>query len=114
MSSHRHMPPWARGEHFCASARRTAGLRACLESPPPHSSPACWQAFNEEDSDALVREWHKIDHLRPVPPPTPDGFLQVRRSGVGTLSTATASHVPAPSAHERVRRSRVRRDTRSC
>jgi hypothetical protein len=38
----------------------------------------CPQAFNEEESEALLREWHKGENLQPIPPPTPNGFHKVR------------------------------------
>ena len=41
-----------------------------------------FEAFNEdEDEDALVREWHQTTHIQPVPPPTPDGYLQRLTAG---------------------------------
>ena len=35
-----------------------------------------FEAFNEENSEALLREWHLIKYIQPVPPPMPDGFLK--------------------------------------
>eukprot|EP00966_Prymnesium_polylepis_P278383 6432310-Prymnesium_polylepis.1 len=35
-----------------------------------------FDAFNEEGSDTLLREWHLVKNLQPIPPPTPDGFLK--------------------------------------
>ena len=39
------------------------------------------QSFNEEDSEALLREWHKGENLQPVPPPTPTGFHKLLTHG---------------------------------
>lgn len=46
----------------------------------------CAQAFNEEDSEALLQEWHKAENLQPVPPPTPNGYLKVRLRAETPLS----------------------------
>ena len=48
------------------------------------------QAFNEEDSEALLREWHKGDSLQPIPPETPEGFLKVPSHRTPPPCAATA------------------------
>ncbi len=36
-----------------------------------------FEAFTEEeDTEALLREWHLIKNIQPIPPPMPDGFLR--------------------------------------
>ena len=69
-------------------ARRSSNLRydtkqsshraraaECERFPVPRRS----QAFDEEEgSDAKRKEWVKGANLRPIPPRTPEGFLQVR------------------------------------
>ncbi|MEC8041069.1 MAG: hypothetical protein VX181_10235, partial [Pseudomonadota bacterium] len=32
-------------------------------------------------SEALLREWHKGEHLQPIPPPTPNGFHKLLTRG---------------------------------